>query len=88
VGQRNGLKLLDMDECRRDGEEERWREALEEANKRGCVIDLAASDVVVYLIGARSMADVEAISKAGPGYIEGWEFYGIDSLEQHAPRSS
>lgn len=82
---KNCLRLLDMDEHRRPAEEKRWAGALRECDKRGCVLDLASSDVCVYLEGAKSMDDTRAVSRATDYHQEGWPFYDKDSLEQHPP---
>jgi hypothetical protein len=80
---KNGLKLLEMDEHRRGWYEEKFSAALEEAGRRGCVLDFATSDKYVYLVGAKSMEDSEEVGRLMPNYVTGRGRFIRETLEQY-----
>jgi hypothetical protein len=82
---KNGLKLMDMDEGGRAWREITFSAALTECVRRGCVMDIATSDVAVYLDyldgSPASVEDCESVGRLMPGYRDG-ESYHVGSLEQ------
>lgn len=82
---KNGLRLMDMDENRREWCVRNFSAALAECVRRDCVMDMATSDVAVYLEYLNgtpaAVEDCEAIGKLMPGHQDGGAYHA-GSLEQ------